>query len=163
MKSGQGQDAMVDPPSYQGDRLTRFRFDVVPTKHDGNVMVLVLLTAETSTGEVFAWAIGQPLAEKLYQDMATSGATLGHSVNHQDPDIAAFLALPIIGLLPGGWLAERDLAPQIIHLDAWPTVYLLDVAGVDGVARRISLPPGLAVVFAQQLGEAVDVIREAMS
>lgn len=153
---------MATPPPHPGDRLTRFRFDLVPTQHAGNPMVVVVLTAETSTGEVFAWAIGQPLADKLHQDMTAAAARLGHSINPQDPSIAAFDALPIIGLLPDGWLANRDLAPQVIHLEVWPTVYVLDVSGVDGVARRISLPPGLAVEFAQQLGDAVDAIREAM-
>jgi len=143
------------PPSFQGDRLTRFRFDLLPVTHAGHHLVTVLLTAETETGEVFDWVIGQPLADKWHKEMISAMDRLEHSVGDGDPAISAFLNLPLLDLMPIDGISQRAGKPQVVHQDAWPEVYIFDVTCTDDVTRRISLPPGLAAVFASQLGETL--------
>lgn len=149
------------PPLFQGERLTRFRFDLLPWRAQGQTIIAVLLTAETSSNEAFAWAIGKPLAVKLYQDMRRAAAELGHVIDERDPATASFLGANLLGLMPEVWRPGVDLAPQTIVLEVWDTVYILDVSGPDGVAHRISLGPSMAVVFSQQLGDALETISSA--
>ena len=151
----------TNPPSQQGDRLARFRFDVMSLQAAGTDMLVVLFTAETSSKETFAWAIGEPLAVKLHKDLTAAIAKLGHTIDEHSSEINAFLAPGLLALLPGCWRPGVDVAPQVIMLDAWDTVYIMDVSGPDGIARRTSLGPSLAVVFSEQLGDALDVISSA--
>lgn len=145
-------------PAYTGEALRRFRFDLLPVTKAGNLVMTVLLTAETVAGEVLAWCFGQTLAEELCYDMNAAAKRLGQTSSPDDPAVAAFLSMPLVELLPGAWVAGRDLAPKVILMEAHPSVYLLDVSGPDGIARRFSLPSGLALVFVEQLGEVIETI-----
>lgn len=149
-------------PEHQGDRLKRFRFDLLPLTCAGNTLMAVLLTAETAANEVFAWTISQPLATKLRIDLVDATHRLGHVIDSADPTIGSFTGLPTLEHMPEASIASLARTPRIIHLDAWSVVYVLDVTCTDDVTRRISLPPQLAALFALQLGDALDEISNAV-
>ncbi|OQP73061.1 hypothetical protein IA54_014435 [Xanthomonas phaseoli pv. syngonii LMG 9055] len=147
---------MGDTSLFLGDHLTRFQFDWIPAVPEKNIPKNVLLTFETVSGDISAWAIGRPLVERLIEDLRREMPKQGHLITSLSKEIRDYLSLPLLQSDKVVWLASQIKTPQVIHLMVHPTHYAMDVSCPNEEARRISLSPAMTVVFKAQLEEMRD-------